>query len=212
MGGLPFDPLQERLTEREVAEGGSAHLTLLPYALGDGGTHTLHINNHDATSSLYPLNTAGNAPFPLLAQLQTVRTETVATKRLDDVVPHQPVDFLKLDVQGGGLLILEHAREVLKQTALVHCKVEFSPIYQGQPLFGDIAAFLDRHGFYFLDFTFFGHYASETRLGFNSKDRLMWADALFLRRDPSADVKSSQALSLALIYQKFALADHLLSL
>jgi FkbM family methyltransferase len=207
---IGFDPLQERLVERQAAEGG-AHLTLLPYALGDGREHTLYINNHDATSSLYPLNPAGNAPFPLLAQLQTVRTETVATRRLDDVVPHEPVDFLKLDVQGGELLILKHACEVLKQTSMIHCEVEFSPIYLGQPLFGDVAAFLAEHGFYFADFTFLGHYPAENRMGFNTNDRLMWADALFLRRDPSIEVKASQALSLALIYHKFALADHLLS-
>lgn len=207
---IGFDPLQERLTEREVAEGG-AHLTLLPYALGDGGTHTLYINNHDATSSLYPLNTEGNAPFPLLSQLHTVRTETLTTKRLDDVVPHQPVDFLKLDVQGGELMILEHAREVLKQTATVHCEVEFSPLYKGQPLFGDVSAFMVQQGFYFLDFTFLAPYTPENRLGYESNDRLIWADALFLRRDPSAEIKASQALSLALIYKKFALADYLLS-
>lgn len=206
-----FDPLETRLDERQVSEGGDGAVTLLPYALGDGGDHTLYINNHDATSSLYPLNETGNAPFPLLSQLHTVRTERLRTHRLDDVISHRQVDFLKVDVQGGELLVLQHARQVLQQTAVIHCEVEFSPIYHGQPLFGDIAQFLTGAGFYFLDFSFLGHYAPETRMGFTTNDRLMWADAVFLRSDPSPEIKSAQALALALIYQKFALADYLLS-
>jgi hypothetical protein len=49
---IGFDPLEQRLRERAQHEP-SANLTLLPYALGDGGTYTFHINNEDANSSFF---------------------------------------------------------------------------------------------------------------------------------------------------------------
>ncbi len=206
-----FDPLQDRLAEREQTEADPIHaMTLIPHALGDNGTHTLYINNHDATSSLYPLNAEGNEPFRLLAQLHTVRTETLETKRLDDVIPHEQVDYLKLDVQGGELLVLQNGTKVLEQTAVVHCETEFSPIYQGQPLFGDIAAFLATQGFYFLNFSFLGHYAHDNSANLHSNDRLMWADAVFLRDSQDPQIRAAQALCAAVIYHKTALAAHLL--
>lgn len=204
-----FDPLKERLREREEAESGQ-HMTLKPFALGDGNVHTLHVNNEDATSSLYPLNEEGNRHFPLLAPLHTVRAETVETRRLDEVIAHEQVDFLKLDIQGAELLVLQHAMAVLEKTAVIHCEVEFSPIYQGQPLFSDVATFLAKQGFYFLDFAVLGHYAHANRNGLESRDRLMWADAVFLRDSEEPEIKAAQALCAAIIYNKPALAAHLL--
>jgi hypothetical protein len=90
---MGFDPLDQRLRERAETEPASG-LTLLPYAVGDGGTYTLHINNEDATSSLFPLNETHNACFNHLSTLQTVRTERVSTRRLDDILPKRPVDLM----------------------------------------------------------------------------------------------------------------------
>ncbi|WP_137129513.1 FkbM family methyltransferase [Rhizobium sp. FY34] len=204
-----FDPLQERLREREATESGH-QMTLHGFALGDGNTHTLYVNNMDATSSLYPLNDEGNRFFPLLADLQTVRTETVETKRLDDAIPHEQIDLLKLDVQGGELLVLENASAVLARTAVIHCEVEFSPIYKGQPLFADITACLARHGFYLLDFSTLGRYSHANRSGLESQDRLMWADAVFICDSEDPQIRAAQALCAAIIYNKLALAAHLL--
>jgi hypothetical protein len=120
------------------------------------------------------------------------------------------VDFLKLDIQGAELLVLEHAARVLAHTAVVHCEVEFSPIYRGQPLFGDVAAYLAKQGFYFLDFSTLGHYAHDNHSGLEGNDRLMWADAVFLRESDDAEIKAAQALIAALVYGKTALAAHLL--
>ena len=206
-----FDPLGDRLAERAETEA-QDDMTLIPCALGDGNRHTLHINNHDATSSFYPLNEEGNKPFRLLAQLHTVGTQGFETKRLDDVIAHDQVDFLKLDIQGAELLVLENAAKVLERTAVVHCEVEFSPIYRGQPLFGDVAAYLLKQGFYFLDFSTLGHYAHDNASGFEGNDRLMWADAVFLRESNAPEIRTAQALMAAIIYRKPALSAHLLGL
>lgn len=205
-----FDPLSERLQERADLEGRTeGSLTLLPYALGDGGTHTLYVNNDDATSSLFPLNTAHNAAFNHLHTLRTVETRQVQTRRLDDVLPAGPVDLLKLDVQGAELMVLQGGRDTVSRAAVVHCEVEFAPIYVGQPLFPDIHAELDGHGFYLVDLLV-PHLYHYVGTGRESSDRLLWADAVFLRDVDDLETRAAQALIAASMYGKLSLAAALL--
>lgn len=208
---IGFDPLTERLQERIAAEG-AERLTLLPYAVGDGGTHTLYVNNDDATSSLFPLNDAHNALFNHLSTLRTVRTERVMTRRLDDVLPEGMVDFLKLDVQGAELMVLHGAERTLSQTAVVHCEVEFSPIYLGQPLFADIQQHLVARGFTLIDLLTSGRYHYLTASHRSAEDRLIWADAVFFRDTTDPMVRKVQALVAASVYRKPTLAEHLMDL
>ena len=205
-----FDPLVDRLSQRaetEEAEG----LTLLPYAVGDGGTHTLHINNFDATSSLFPLNEPHNASFNHLCDLRTVRTESVRTHRLDDVLPEGPVDFLKLDVQGAELMVLRGAEHTLARTAVVHCEVEFSPIYAGQPLYPEIHECLAARGFVLIDFVTSVRYHYIVPSCRTAPDHLLWADAVFFRQAEERQVLVAQALIAAAVYRKPTLAEYLLA-
>jgi FkbM family methyltransferase len=205
-----FDPLGDRLDERREREIGAGSLLLLPYAIGDGNEHTLYINNDDATSSLLPLDDASNARFNHLSTLHTVRTEQVVTRRLDDVLPPGPVDFLKLDVQGAELMVLEGGRETVAAGAVVHCEVEFSPIYAGQPLYPDVHRALTEHGFTLIDFVNPARYYYLGPSGAATNDRLLWADAVFFRDTDDAETLIAQALVAAAIYAKPSLAEHLL--
>jgi FkbM family methyltransferase len=208
---IGFEPLPNRLRQRAEVERGAA-LTLLPYALGDGGTHTLYVNNDDATSSLFPLNQPHNSCFNHLSALHTVRTEQIQTHRLDDVVPNNPVDFLKLDVQGAELMILQAGERTLSQTAVVHCEVEFSPIYSGQPLFPSIQECLTSHGFALIDLLIPTRYHYLTPTALSTQDRLLWADAVFFRETDDPATLRVQALIAACVYRKPSLAAYLLGL
>lgn len=205
---IGFDPLEERLAERARAEGTDG-ITLLPYAIGDGGSHTLYVNNFDATSSLFPLNAALNTPFSLAA-LQTVETRTVQTRRLDDVLPPGAVDYLKLDMQGAELMVLKSGRETVERTAVVHCEVEFAPIYAGQPLYPEIQTFLNGCGFELIDLVAPArvHYGTPSEA---APDRLLWAEAVFFRAADDPDTLRAQSLIAAAIYDKPTLAAHLMS-
>ncbi|RWM31956.1 FkbM family methyltransferase [Mesorhizobium sp.] len=206
---IGFDPLEERLAERAEAEGQQG-ITLLPYALGDGESHTLFINNDDATSSLYPLNSTFNASFNHLHELHTVATQTVETKRLDDVLPRGVVDFLKLDVQGAELMVLKSARQTLQSTAVVHCEVEFAPIYAGQPLYPEVQQFLNACEFELMDLLVPTRYHYVTEDNGTAQDRLLWADAVFCRVTDDPDTLRAQSLIAAAVYRKPTLAAHLL--
>ncbi|WP_192244063.1 FkbM family methyltransferase [Mesorhizobium silamurunense] len=206
---IGFDPLEERLAERAEAEGQES-ITLLPYAIGDGESHTLYINNDDATSSLYPLNSTFNASFNHLCELHTVGTQTVETKRLDDVLPPGVVDFLKLDVQGAELMVLKSARQTLERTAVVHCEAEFAPIYAGQPLYPEVQQFLNKCGFELIDLLVSARYRYLTENNGTAQDRLLWADAVFFRATDDPDTLHAQSLIAAAVYGKPTLAAHLL--
>ena len=204
-----FEPLADRVQEREASEGGSS-LTLLPYAIGDGGSQRLYVNNDDATSSIYPLNRPLNAQFEHLHTLRTVQTLAVATRRLDDVLDEHPVDFLKLDIQGGELLALRAAEQVLTRTAVIHCEVEFVQLYRGQDLFPDVQTFLNARGFSLIDILVPHRYAYVTETGVDSRDRLLWADAVFFRDEGEPGMLAGQALVAGLVYGKLSLAQHLI--
>lgn len=203
---IGFEPLAEKLAARSAMQGAD-NLTLLPYAVGDGSAHRLHVNNDDATSSLFPLNEHLCADFEHLHDLRTVSTLPVETQRLDTVLPDDPVDFLKLDIQGAELLALQGAIGTLARTNVLHCEVEFAPIYAGQPLFGEVEAFLRPRGFALIDLIVPHRYAYRNASGIASPDRLLWGEAVFFREGTTASDAAAQALIAALVYGKHSLAQ-----
>lgn len=207
--GLPyriigFEPQQDKI-DASRERNPDSRVTLLPTFIGDGGRHTFHMNNDDATSSLLPFNEALTRQLADLSHLRTLRTVEVDTSRLDDaLVGVGPIDFLKLDIQGFELAALHHAPQVLARTNVIHCEVSFSPIYAGQALFSEIETLLRESGFYLLDFTTLCRYPSEGTAR-RSRDRLGWGDAVFLREPERLNDSSdllAQALSALLVYRK----------
>jgi len=208
---IGFDPLAQRLLERAESEP-SSRLTLLPYAVGDGGTYTFYVNNEDANSSFFPLDELHNARFNHISQLRTVQTTQMTTRRLDEVLPEGPVDFLKLDTQGAELMILKGAERTLSQTATVHCEVMFSAMYVGEPLFPAVQEHLLSKNFELIDLLVSVRYSYLTPSGRSAPDRLLWADAVFFRKTDDPETQRIQALIAAAVYQKPTLAEHLLVL
>jgi hypothetical protein len=71
----------------------------------------------------------------------------VDSKRLDDVDEITNLDFLKMDIQGAELMVLQHGRNKLKQALAVQTEVSFVTLYQNQPTMGEIDGELRRQGF-----------------------------------------------------------------
>lgn len=122
--------------------------TYFPYFIGDGSAHLFYECNYPMTSSLFEPNTELLDKFQNLENLtRVVKTYTVQTKRLDDIPEVRGTDFLKVDVQGGEILVFRGAQETLKNVLVVHTEVEFVELYKGQPFFADIDTFLRCQGF-----------------------------------------------------------------
>lgn len=141
-----FEPQQEVLAELKRNKG--PHETYLPYAVGDGQAHTLHICAASGMSGLLKPDQRMLSLFHLFPGFgELLRTEEVQTTRLDDVAEIEELDFLTIDVQGSELSVFRSGREKLKQAVAIQTEVSFVPLYENQPVFGDIDLELRSQGF-----------------------------------------------------------------
>jgi hypothetical protein len=77
---IGFEPLEHRRRERELAEK-NIDLSMRATFIGDGRSHTFHINNFDATSSLLPFNRDIVGDLADYSTFETKATETVRLKQ-----------------------------------------------------------------------------------------------------------------------------------
>lgn len=138
------------------------------------GEVVLHVNSHDGTHSLFDIGEqrywAGHAHHLEDVAVQSTTLDEIATEHGLDVI-----DILKLDIQGAELSALRGARHLLERNRirLIATEVEFRLLYEGQPLFWEIGAYLQRFGFGFYKLYDCAYHAKNAHI-------LSWADAIFL--------------------------------
>lgn len=75
----------------------------------------------------------------------------VRTRLLDNLLTEiawtEPIDLLKIDVQGAEIKVLRGASLTLARTRMAWIEVSFRPLYQGSAVFADVYAFMKSHGF-----------------------------------------------------------------
>ena len=141
-----FEPQPEAIERLRSAAGDLERY--LPYAIGDGATHTLHLCASSGFSSLYepdPAQLELLVDFPRLATV--VDRLPLPTTRLDDVREIELLDHLKIDVQGAELMIFRGGRETLARATTIQVEVGFHRLYRAQPTFAEIDLELREQGF-----------------------------------------------------------------
>lgn len=101
--------------------------------------------------------------------------------QLDSVLDdRRPVRFIKIDAQGGALNILTGALAALGQTLGVEAEIELAPMYDGEPLFGEVDAFLRSHQFELVDLrpTYWRREAGKHLEG--TRGQIIFCDSLYL--------------------------------
>lgn len=194
----PYDPMLQSLSCEVVGfepvaaeyEKLNTHyagrFTYLPHVVGDGSSQTFYECAAAYNSSLFEPNMALIARFSGLEEFfRVVATRSVVTKRLDDIPEASGADFLKLDVQGGELMVLEGAIRTLRDVLVVHTEAVFLPLYKNQPLFSDIDPWLRARGFVLHKLY---HFGGQLFKPFPFVDRpdtgisqVMWCDAVYVR-------------------------------
>jgi FkbM family methyltransferase len=156
-----------------------------PHFIGDGREHVFYETNWAPTGSLFKPNMELLEKFTSLAELTTLqRSYPVQTCRLDDVPEIGAIDYLKLDVQGAELMILQNAPRTLQGVSLIQVEVEFVELYQEQPMFSDVDAFLRNCGFQFHGFSGTGGRPFKPLKLPKTEEflrQILWADALYVR-------------------------------
>lgn len=175
-----FEP-DQRSSEELVSDDNKI---VFPIALSNKRT-TLNLNlcRKPQVSSIYAPNRDFLDLFSDKTRWDILDTIELKATPLDTVISDQNTrekcDFIKLDTQGSELLILEGASETLSSIVGIECEVEFLPLYEGQPLFGEVSSYLSQHGFSLIDFM---RLVKWPREGYESnRGQLVFADALFLK-------------------------------
>src|SRR5262249_4700039 len=114
-----FEPNRDALAVLDARK--SAQETYLPLAVGDGRRHLLR-------HCLLPGMTSLLEPNPVVLQLfygfsdwgTVTRTEEIDTVCLDDVPETAGLDLLKIDIQGGELMVFENAPHRLSEALVIH--------------------------------------------------------------------------------------------
>lgn len=213
-----FEPAPDALAELNRKKG--PHETYLPHAVGDGKTHTLHFCSSPGMTSLFKPNPAVLDLLHGFSEwARVVGTEEVVTRRLDDVPEVAGFDFLKIDVQGAELMVMQNAIAGLKHAVCVQTEVEFAQLYIGQPLFSDVDQFLRQQGFMLHRFAQVTSRVvkplSVNNDPFAGLSQLFWADAIFIRDFTQLDrMTTHQILRLAILlhdcYDSYDVVLHLL--
>lgn len=156
----------------------------LPLALGsEQGDATLYITREPACSSVYKPIEELSERFSELEVIRVEQTQKVRLTPLDtwwEAEERPSVSFLKIDTQGSEFDILHGAQNLLGDCLGCEIEVEFSPIYENQPLFSDVDTFLRAQGFVLWRLNDLCHYSEKPRTS-GEKGRLYWANAVYLR-------------------------------
>jgi FkbM family methyltransferase len=123
--------------------------SVIEEALGDGREHTLYICPPGlGMSSLFEPNPSALGLFNKFPEWgKIVNSKKILTKRLADITDIESIDFLKMDVQGSELMILQNSGNKLDSTVVIQLEVSFIPLYKNQPSFGEIDIFMRSKGF-----------------------------------------------------------------
>jgi FkbM family methyltransferase len=213
-----FEPNREALAQLEKRKG--PHETYLPHAVADGKQHTLRFCHAQGMTSLLQPNPQVLEMFHGFPEwARVIGEQKIDTVRLDDVAAVQRMDYLKIDIQGGELMVFENAVQRLAGCVVIHTEVEFLPMYVDQPLFSDVDLFLRRQGFVFHRFHPLTSRTLKPMLINNDiyahGSQLVWADAIFVRDfTQPASLSDRQLLVSALllhdIYKSYDLVLRLL--
>jgi len=182
-----------------------------PFAIwSDSEGIAINFSRKPEVSSHFAANMDFLVNFPESNRFERIKVESVMSKTLDSLKVKNP-DFIKIDIQGAELNALLGAKETLKSCIGVELEVEFTEMYLGQPLFGDIAKYLVDSGFEFYDFLNLCRWERDSHSGLG---QLVFGDALFLK-SPENFLKNNHSvqqistyLGILALYNRFDLIAH----
>jgi len=187
-----------------------------PVAVGDRqGKRNLFVTRSPECSSFLRPNTDFLSRFTEgEAAAEVVETTLVPIVSLDQYLPEMGIthiDLLKLDVQGAELDILRGSRGFLQSDVLaIHVEVEFSEMYQGQPLFADVDAYIRDFQFTLFDLSRVRYRRKTLPPKMDTRAQLLWGDALYFRDYQyfSSPSMRQNAVKLAVLASAYGFHDY----
>ncbi len=113
-----------------------------------GGWCSLLKPDEQAIARVATAECLNTKPFEVIGTEQVERTTLDSLK---DALPQ--IDYLQIDVQGAELQVLRGAETVLRNVGVIELEVRFYPLYEHEPLFPEVHAFLNERGFILFQMT-----------------------------------------------------------
>jgi len=160
--------------------------TVIRSAVGPrAGSATIHVAaNEGASSSLLPMLDMHARAAP---EARYVGDEQVDVSTLDDLVGAylQALDsvFMKVDVQGYELQVLEGGREALRRSLLAQLEMSLVPLYETAPTYREVLGFMHERGFQLVGLE--PAFTAPT-------GQLLQADGLFAARDAALSLQAAR--------------------
>jgi FkbM family methyltransferase len=144
---MSFEPMQAAF--RTLSGNAAAWPTweVRRKALGtEAGTATLHVSANSGSSSLLEIRDEHLRAAP---RARLVGEETVEIGTLDNELREKSLGrtWLKLDVQGAEMGVLNGAAESLPFVQVLQTEISFSPLYEGQADYVELIGLLVERGF-----------------------------------------------------------------
>jgi FkbM family methyltransferase len=142
----------------------------------------LYLTKSPASSSLFEPRMEFIKDFSIADKFQVVDKVDVEVATLDAALESYDnnIDFLKIDVQGGTVAVLNGSSDKLKSVVALEVEAEIVGLYKGSTLFGEIDEILTNKGFDLLDLrpTYWRRKESEGVAG--SKGQIIYTDLLYM--------------------------------
>jgi FkbM family methyltransferase len=196
----------------------------IPVGLGkEVGDAKLYVTKSLMCSSLYPPNEKYLSRFSFLPEFMSldfeIPIEVITLDHFCQTEDIGEIDFLQVDVQGADLDVLKGASWILDKSILaIQIEVEFSHLYQGQPLFADVDTFLRAKGFSLFDLTTLRRVRKFSPIQSNAHPgQILWGDGFYFRDLIRQDIDSlpktpEQIFKLACIADAMEFGDYALEL
>jgi hypothetical protein len=108
----------------------------------------INVAGNSQSSSFLPMLPRHVAAAPTTGY---VDTEEIAVITLDSLlgekIKAEDVVWLKLDVQGYELKVLDGAQQLLRRAVAVEAELSLVPLYEGGPLIDEVIRYLGERGF-----------------------------------------------------------------
>jgi FkbM family methyltransferase len=144
-----FEPLHAAFVDLNRAAAGDNRWKTFNCACGaEAGSAKINVAKNSYSSSLLPMLEAHSASEPGSIYISE---ETISVCTLDDsVVPSlipQDKVWLKIDTQGYEAEVLNGATRLIPSVQAIECELSLVPLYEGQPLIGDMINMIYQMGF-----------------------------------------------------------------
>ncbi|WP_207511694.1 FkbM family methyltransferase [Longitalea luteola] len=169
-----FEPLQEDFNKLKYNFQDSSKIKIYNFGLGDTNEEkNIYRNEYSPSSSLLEMLELHKSNFQYAVKAEP---EKVSIRIFDEVFKGdlaRPL-LVKVDVQGYEMHVLNGGPKIMEQADVCIIETSFYPLYNGQPLFGEIYNYFIQRGYEYV--------GSIDQLTAPTDNKILQADAVFVRQ------------------------------